>query len=382
MGKQTPQAPTPPDPAELARLQAQYSLINQQTPFGSLTYSSNGGGNQGGVFGDFNASDPFAAGGGDVPDNGLSFQQEFLINQGGGTVPGAPTSSAPLGAGSITATQTLTPELQALLDSQIANTQGMANLASNAQRDIGNLSGDRVRDSLLKEFNQLTGDQFQQNESRLRQSLADRGLPVGSEAFNDEISLMRKNQGLMRNQAAFDAIQAGGAEESRQFNQLAALMGGQQVQVPTLGNFMAPGGVDALGASALGQQGAMNNYNAQLAQNNAKKGGATQMGSAALMAAMMSSKALKEEIGEGFEIESDDVIDRLGNLLLKLKSLTTDPRILNIPVKAWRYLWDDAIHVGPYAEDFAKVFGGDGKTIRYADYLKVLDDGIAALEAA
>jgi hypothetical protein len=55
-------------------------------------------------------------------------------------------------------------------------------------------------------------------------------------------------------------------------------------------------------------------------------------------------------------------------------------RLQALPVEAWNYLWEnggDALHVGPYAEDFQEAFGGDSYRI---DYLHVAGVSLVALK--
>jgi hypothetical protein len=55
-------------------------------------------------------------------------------------------------------------------------------------------------------------------------------------------------------------------------------------------------------------------------------------------------------------------------------------RLQSMPVKAWRYLWEngeDSMHIGPYAEDFQRAFGGEGYKI---DFLHALGVSMVALQ--
>jgi hypothetical protein len=74
-----------------------------------------------------------------------------------------------------------------------------------------------------------------------------------------------------------------------------------------------------------------------------------------------SSKALKIE---GHDVISEEVLERLQSL----------------PIKAWQYIWEhgeDGFHVGPYAEDFQKAFGGDWYKV---DFLHMLGVSMVALQ--
>ena len=56
----------------------------------------------------------------------------------------------------------------------------------------------------------------------------------------------------------------------QQFNELAALLGGPQIQQPT---FFAPSAVNTLGANQLSQNAAANAYNQQMANYSSGMGG-------------------------------------------------------------------------------------------------------------
>ena len=70
----------------------------------------------------------------------------------------------------------------------------------------------------------------------------------------------------------------------QQFNELAALLGGPQIQQPT---FFAPSAVNTIGANQLAQQGAANAYNQGMANYGSGMGGlfdlAGSLGSAYLL---------------------------------------------------------------------------------------------------
>ncbi len=74
--------------------------------------------------------------------------------------------------------------------------------------------------------------------------------------------LMLENQNRARSQALAEALGIRG----NQFNELASLLGLQQVQAPGLNNFYAPGNSNVLGAYGLNQQAQQNAYNAQVNQ--------------------------------------------------------------------------------------------------------------------
>ena len=233
-----------------------------------------------------------------------------------------------------------------------------------------------VESALFERERSLLEPEFQRNEERLRQSLANRGLGENSSAFGEELGRFERGRGETMSRLAQSAVLAGGQEASRalegqlalrgvgtgeaermasffnqtglagtqldaalrgqgfgermqqgnfynqalqnqfnlrtsdilnrsglnqqdlqnqltqaglsnqarqslfnelagvrqnQFNELASMMGLQQVAPPNLGDFFAPSPVDVTGAFGLQQQALQNNYNSQLeASSNAK----------------------------------------------------------------------------------------------------------------
>jgi hypothetical protein len=197
----------------------------------------------------------------------------------------------------------------------------------------------------------LLQPEFTRQKEALEQNLADRGLPIGGEAYNSAIDRLERQQGEQQQRLAQQADVVGGQEAQRLFNQassargqlfreaaaqgefgqqaanvaqqnaarqqliadqlranelnnlsrqtqlnermglrnlnfneLAALLGGPQIQQPT---FFAPSAVNTLGANQLAQQGAMNAYNQQMANYGSGLGGlfdlAGSMGSAYIL---------------------------------------------------------------------------------------------------
>lgn len=141
--------------------------------------------------------------------------------------------------------------------------------------------------------NMLAGTGF--NNQALAQGLA-ANADIRNQLFNEGIGLSGANnaamaqnlalrQQLLQNQNAGRAqgLNEQAAVRQNQFNELASLLGLQQVQAPTFQNFIQPGQVDMMGAFGL-QQSALNNaYNAQMQNRSAMLGGLFGLGSAALM---------------------------------------------------------------------------------------------------
>ena len=234
MGK--PDPVQPPDPLDVARTDAEFNRIDQFTPTGNLTFSDRPGG------------------------------------QGTNNV----------------ATLTLPPEIQRLFDSQTQSDQGLLNLALGRQQGFeGGLpdltqgldtGAGEVKDAFFDQGSDLLNRQFDRDEDRLRGSLANRGLTGTSaelgEAAGTELGVFgeRKNQAFSN--LANESVQRGigtqltqanitQSNRATQFNELASLLGLQQVSQPGLNNFFTPGQTDTAAGFALNQQGQIQNNQSQ-----------------------------------------------------------------------------------------------------------------------
>lgn len=206
-----------------------------------------------------------------------------------------------------TITQTFSPEEQAIFD---ANTQARLGLGQLSNQGIGS-----VRDVLSSQFDpsmlpeqQIDAGQTAQDAimSRLQpqiemdremqaSTLANQGIPLGSEAYENAMRMQGQQENDLRTQAALQGMGIG--QQSRQqalaeqvmlrelpLNEVTALMSGSQVQLPgstpyqgqnvAAGNLM--GAAQAQGASANQQ------YGMQVAGQNANMGGLYGLGAAAM----------------------------------------------------------------------------------------------------
>ena len=156
----------------------------------------------------------------------------------------------------------------------------------------------------------LLQPEFTRQQEDLAQNLANRGIPIGSEAYNQATNRLDTQQSEQTQRLAQAADVAGGAEASRtfgmtlqarnqaiadqlranelnnmarsaqlneriglrgqQFNELAALLGGPQIVQPT---FFAPSAVNTLGANQLAMSGANNAFNQGMANYGSAQGG-------------------------------------------------------------------------------------------------------------
>lgn len=214
MGKKSPKMPPPPDPVAMARAQSQSNIdtarataainrINQATPYGSVTYNTRPGG--------------------------------------------------PFGVGKTTQTIRLNPQDQQFLNQ--TRTASLNQLQRVNQALGGGMSDQAMTNNILARLRPQTT----QDMDALRTQLANQGISIGSEAYNNELDRFSRAQNDLRLAAAIQGGHEARASRSQLLNELAALQGlrpdQMSVGVPTVGinptDTMTP---------------YLNQYNAQLAQ--------------------------------------------------------------------------------------------------------------------
>ena len=389
MGKSSPQLPPTPDPNALINAQADANRITQYTPRGNLRFGYVG--DQGqfveGRGGDdtqsaaFTQETPFQTqmraaqegtglGLGNVAFNRVTGQTVVGQNPDGSPIfandpnfsnpfQTAPTLAGVSQAQDIDPTTGL-PAFQSNINTgqaipQSINTAGLTALTNDP---VGLRSN--IEQTLFDRQLGLLQPEFTRQSQDLQQNLADRGIPITSQAYNDATNRLQSQQGEQLQRLAQQATLAAGQEADRivnqsrdiraqqfgeraaagefglasqgqgfsqaaanaqlanaarqdtvanqllsnqianqqrsreiaernatrgqNFNELAALLGGQQVQQPS---FFAPGTVDTQGAFAAQQAAQQNAYNQAMASQSANLGGlfglAGNLGSAYLL---------------------------------------------------------------------------------------------------
>jgi hypothetical protein len=331
MGKSSP--PPPPDAKETARAETQFNRFD--------TYSPSGSGVRHGYT---DASGQFV--GGVVPDNAQA-AQKYIESQ---------TDAAIRGLAEPAAVQ-LT---QRVIDDNVTNMPDAARI-----KDRGN-----VAQSIFDRTMSMMRPEIDKNQSRLLSNLQNRGLPVGSEAFNDSYTAQQRETDNMISRLAMDADIAAGQEQSRMFglesqersNSISELMAAITGNYTPVNNLPSGQGQPVAYGSMV-----QNQYDAQMQQWQIKNQQASQTAGAlgSLGAALIKSDMAMKEI--------HGIVD-----------MAFAQRVLvAMPVQAWRYkdgVGDDAVHVGPMAQDFQRITGlGDGENINVIDYLGLLH---AALQGA
>ena len=240
---------------EAARIAAKANRVNQVTPYGNLTYSQTG----------------------TDPDAGW------------------------------TATQTLSPDQQQMLQKNNALSLGLLGTAQQGLGSVNNLlanptidesklaqmpiSGQSVQDAI---FSRLT-PQIERQRGQLEQTLANQGIMRGSEAFKNAMIDQGQRENDLMTQAALQGIGTGltarqqGIQEQaylqdRPLNVINALRTGNQVSNPNFVNVPQQAttqGANLLGAAQAQGQADLARYNADQASSNGLMSGLFTLGGAA-----------------------------------------------------------------------------------------------------
>ena len=280
MGKSAPSAPPPPDYVGAAKETASGNLdaaraniaanrVNQITPYGNVNYAMTG-------------------------------EDKY----------GNPTW---------TATQTLAPDQQRLLDIQNQLSIGTGELGEKGLGYVKNMidkpfdvsslpsTGFNPSQSYQDAYMQRLAPQIQQGREKLEQQLANQGIQLGSEAYDramrnqaqreNDLLLGATTQGFgVGQQARQSALQEQAYLRNEPLNTLSAVRTGAQVQGPTFVNPAMQAntaGADILGATQMGYNAQMGAANAQNAANNAMTQGLFSLGGAALMSDIRTKENIK-----------------------------------------------------------------------------------------
>jgi hypothetical protein len=340
MGKSA-SAPPPPDYAGAAKETAAGNLdaaraniaanrVNQYTPYGSLEYQQSG-------------QDPY----------------------------GNPMWSA---------TQSLAPAQQQLLDYQNKASLGLGQLTEKGLGYVSNMlenpfdtsqlptTGFNPSQSYQDAYMQRLQPQIEQGREALDVKLANQGIPVGSEAYRramlaqsqreNDLLASATTQGFgVGQQARQSALQEQAYLRNEPLNTLSAVRTGAQVQGPTFVNPAQQAntaGADILGATQMGYNAQMGAANAQNAANNAMTQGLFSLGGAALMSDIRTKENI-EPIG----------IDRNGLTIYKYEYK---------PEFKDHELAGSGVHYGYMAQEVEQVYPYAVKTLN--DGYKVVDYGL------
>jgi hypothetical protein len=232
----------------------------------------------------------------------------------------AVTGSDPYGNPTWTATQTLSPEQQQLLDYQNQTSLGLGQLS---QKGLGYVSemldnpfdvsalpstGFNPSQSYQDAYMQRLAPQIEQTREAMQQRLANQGIDIGSKAYDramqaqaqreNDLLLGATTQGFgVGQQARQSALQEQAYLRNEPINTLSAVRTGAQVQGPQFVNSAqqaTTGGADLLGAAQMGYNAQMGDFNAQAAERSNMMQGLFSLGGAALMSDIRTKENIKQ----------------------------------------------------------------------------------------
>ena len=221
--KDSPSAPAPVDQAALIKAQAEANRTTQYTPLGDLRFGTVGSG------GEFVPGTSGTATFVDLPP-----EYQNLLNLASGTatelgerglvqagnLPAEPIDFSGLPGFTSELDFSGLPALPGLDFSGLTPLPGIDDFSADAER---------ARDASFQQAMGLLNPEFDRQQGRLEQTLANRGLPSGGEAYDDEFDRFDDARNRALQSAAFEAVRAGGAEQSRLFG-LASVARGQGFQ--------------------------------------------------------------------------------------------------------------------------------------------------------
>lgn len=304
--------PAPPDTAEAVRTQAVVNRVNTYSPFGNATFF---GPDRSSLRIDLSPAQQQILG-------GQQALQQGLLSRG--------------------------LALQDYLPTDPLNFEGLPGQVTGV--DVNAPAANPYEQAMFKRARNLLDPVFAEQQEAINQDLANRGLPVGGEAYGNvmdrfdraraeayENAALGAVQGsvdlgfrnaAMQNQARQQGINERSMLRGNQFNEIAAILRGTPVQMPQQ---QPATPVDALSPMLAGYQGQLNAYNQSQANRQSTLGGLLSLGGSLGAAAIMSDARVKTHV------------TRLG----------THP--LGIGVYAFRYTGQPDTHIGVMAQEVERV---------------------------
>lgn len=238
-----------------------------------------------------------------VPDPAAQIKAEQNANQYNVVSPSGQINYSQDPSGRTTQTTTLSPSEQKQLDTSNQIAEAML---TGAQGKIGGLSnstfdyndqGSKAGQAAFQRQRDLLDPEFKKQDTAFEDRLANQGIPLGSEAYGDALRTHENNKNFALTQAAQQAESEGTglalSQRQQQYNELAAALGGQQLNpVGAFGQAAAP--VDVAGAYAQQNQANIANSQASNSSRNGLLGAIGQLGGAAIT--KYSDERLKEDI--------------------------------------------------------------------------------------
>jgi hypothetical protein len=219
------------------------------------------------------------------------------------------TGADPYGNPTWTATQTLSPAQQQLLDYQNATSLGLGKIAGQGLTYVENMlntpfntaalpsTGFNPSQTYQEAYMQRLQPQITQSREQLQQRLANQGIPLGSEAYDrammqqaqreNDLLAAATTQGFgVGQQARQSALQEQAYLRNEPLNTLSAVRTGAQVQGPQFVNSAqqaTTAGPDILGAAQMQYNAQMGDFNAKQAAQANLNAGLMGLGGAGIM---------------------------------------------------------------------------------------------------
>jgi len=193
-----PKVPAAPDPAATAQAQAEANRVTQFTPSGNLLYGTVG------------------AGGQFVPANGTG-QTALQVQE-------TPFQESLRGLGE-SEILNLAQQLQGTTLGDVRTASSIEGMSLPGLQTDFATETQRLEDSTFQAATQRLQPQFDRQRAQLEQRLADQGLPIGSDAYEQELSRMEESQNEQLSRLSLDAVAQGRAEQDRLARLSAALRG-------------------------------------------------------------------------------------------------------------------------------------------------------------
>lgn len=204
--------------------------------------------------------------------------------------------------------QTYSPEEQRIYDLNTKARQNLGQIGVDTSARMGALlgtdfdAGKATADKLYELGSSRLAPRFQQQRATLEQQLADKGIAVGTTAYQRAINQFGQTENDAYNQLALtgqqQAFQQAISERNQPINEVTALMSGSQVSNPTYGAVpqATQANTDVAGIYNQAYQNQMAGYNAQLNSNNAMMGGIFGLAGSAMKLLPWSDRRLKKNV--------------------------------------------------------------------------------------
>ena len=347
MGKKGGSAPAAPDPKQTAAAQTSTNIgtaiannemgnVNQVTPYGNLTYRTTG---------TYSYTDP---------NDGKTYQ-----------IP------------KYTATQTLSPEQEAILNENQRADKNLSTLAANQSGFLTdymskpvNLNNDAVEGRLMELGRKRLDPILAERQQNTEQALADKGIKLGSAAYDRAMALDTQGQNDAYNQLLLggrqQAVQEALTQRNQPINEITALLSGSQVSQP---NFVNTGQsriptTDVAGIINQDYQNRLGQWQQQQANSNAMMGGLFSLGGSLGSAAISNPEAFAflSDVRAKKNIDRVGETNGMGLYLFHYNDEPDDaPRRLGLMAQEVAEIAPEAVSTRPdgmMQVDYAKALGG------------------------